>query len=97
MQFFGLPVDPRWLNVSSMIMVPFNSSGNLHPEYVGYKYGQVVKQADTILMGYPALVSMPEAVRRNDLYYYASVTDINGTHGGCKEGITCRSEAVCIE
>ena len=35
-------------------------------------------QADTILMGYPALDQLPEQVRRNDLEYYEEVTDING-------------------
>ncbi|ELR20704.1 glycosyl hydrolase family 65 central catalytic domain containing protein [Acanthamoeba castellanii str. Neff] len=78
MQILGLKVDPVWLNISSNIYVPFNATGNFHPEYVGYEYGQVVKQADTILMGYPALDQLPEQVRRNDLEYYEEVTDING-------------------
>lgn len=59
--------------------MPFNETGGYHPEYAGYKYGQVVKQADTILMGFPAMVPMPEKVRRADLTYYEEVTDINGT------------------
>jgi hypothetical protein len=48
-QILGLQVDPTWLNVSRNIYVPFNSTGNFHPEYVGYKYGQVVKQVPSSL------------------------------------------------
>jgi len=78
MRVSGLKVDPLWLNISSNLYIPFNQSGNFHPEYLGYSYGQTVKQADTILMGYPAMAKMSEAVRRNDLTYYEEVTDING-------------------
>ncbi len=42
-------MDPVWLNISSNIYMPFNATGNFHPEYVGYEYGQVVKQVLTSL------------------------------------------------
>lgn len=77
-QQIHLPVDPKWITISDNLIIPFNASGNFHPEYEGYPYGQTVKQADTILMGYPAMAPMVEQVRRNDLTYYEEVTDIDG-------------------
>jgi trehalose/maltose hydrolase-like predicted phosphorylase len=43
-----------------------------------WRHVRVCGQADTILMGYPALDQLSEQVRRNDLQYYEEVTDING-------------------
>lgn len=83
----GVPanVSAPWLNATTRIVVPFNATapglvGGLHPEYAGY-YNDTVKQADVILLGFP--LSIPFAnntavVRRNDLVYYAAVTDDNG-------------------
>uniref|UniRef100_A0A914D3T7 Uncharacterized protein n=1 Tax=Acrobeloides nanus TaxID=290746 RepID=A0A914D3T7_9BILA len=60
------------------IYLPFDNTRQYHPEYDSYTTGTVVKQADTVLLGYPLLVQMDPVVRKNDLIYYQSVTDGGG-------------------
>jgi len=74
----GVRAPSQWMNISKSMYVPFDESLQFHPEYDGYPLKQVVKQADTVLLGYPILYTMPPQVRRNDLEYYITVTDING-------------------
>lgn len=57
-----------------------------HPEFAGYN-GATVKQADTILLGYPLEYPMNASVRRNDLLYYANRTDPNGPAVSLKESL----------
>lgn len=40
--------------------------------------GFPVKQADTVMLGYPLGLQMPLEVRKNDLEVYEPVTDPNG-------------------
>lgn len=40
--------------------------------------GQPVKQADTVMLGYPLGLPMSREIRRNDLEAYEAVTDPNG-------------------
>ncbi len=42
-----LQVPSGWQNISNNIYVPFNATGNFHPEYDGYQWGQVVKQVSS--------------------------------------------------
>jgi hypothetical protein len=44
----------------------------------GLSSAHVSMQADTILMGYPGHYGMSPHLRKGDLTYYESVTDING-------------------
>jgi protein-glucosylgalactosylhydroxylysine glucosidase len=62
-----------------LLSMPFNATANVHPEFDGYA-GQTVKQADTILLGYPLNVdfNMTPAVREADLLEYINRTDPNG-------------------
>ena len=46
-------------------------------EYEGYP-GDVVKQADVVLLHYPLGMDMPEDVQARDLDFYSEVTDIGG-------------------
>jgi trehalose/maltose hydrolase-like predicted phosphorylase len=78
MSVLDMTPPAQWKEISSKIYIPFDKNLNYHPEYQGYKRSQIVKQADTVLLGYPVLYSMPETVRANDLTYYAGVTDPNG-------------------
>ena len=76
-------VTGPWLDAASRIVIPFDASANggYHPEYDKYKNGTVIKQADTILLGFPLEVAFGNstpAVRANDLHYYATVTDPGG-------------------
>ena len=43
-----------------------------------YDFVTEIKQADTVLLGFPLMWDMPEDVRRNDLLTYQNVTDSNG-------------------
>jgi trehalose/maltose hydrolase-like predicted phosphorylase len=46
------PADlAAWLDASARIVVPFNATGQYHPEYDAYALGQGIKQADVILLG----------------------------------------------
>ncbi|GAM19795.1 hypothetical protein SAMD00019534_029700 [Acytostelium subglobosum LB1] len=70
------PID-QWLSIASNLVILFNETGEMHPEYEGYA-GQMVKQADVILLGYPLMTNMSATVRQNDLAYYEPRTDPNG-------------------
>ncbi|XP_048736070.2 protein-glucosylgalactosylhydroxylysine glucosidase-like isoform X2 [Ostrea edulis] len=60
--------------VADRLYIPFNETGQYHPEYDGYPLGEKVKQADVVLMGFPLMIAMPEDVRRNDLHIYENAT-----------------------
>lgn len=45
---------------------------------VGLLAGRPVKQADTVMLGYPLGLTMTPEVRRNDLETYEAVTDPRG-------------------
>lgn len=61
----------------SAIVMLFNDSLGVHPEYDGYS-GDVVKQADVVLLHYPLGMEMSPEVQRADLDYYSERTDVNG-------------------
>jgi len=46
----------------------------IHSSYLGDK----IKQADVILLGYPLMLDMDPAVRKNDLTIYQNVTSVSG-------------------
>ncbi|XP_004069635.1 protein-glucosylgalactosylhydroxylysine glucosidase [Oryzias latipes] len=68
----------EWQEVAEHIKIPFDQESQYHPEFDGYTKGHPVKQADTVLLGYPLGLPMPPEVRRNDLTIYEQVTDPNG-------------------
>uniref|UniRef100_A0A6Q2Y5Y2 Protein-glucosylgalactosylhydroxylysine glucosidase n=1 Tax=Esox lucius TaxID=8010 RepID=A0A6Q2Y5Y2_ESOLU len=72
------PAPKEWKQIADKIKIPFDQEHNYHPEYDGYKKGQFVKQADTVMLGYPLGLAMPPKVRRNDLEFYEAVTDPSG-------------------
>lgn len=49
----------------------------IHPEYDNFET-TIVKQADTIMIGYPFEHEIPANIRANDLIYYADITDPKG-------------------
>lgn len=51
---------------------------NYHPQYEGYQQGTIIKQADTVLIGYPLAYKMNDSVKRNDLLIYENVTRTTG-------------------
>eukprot|EP00771_Trimastix_marina_P001345 gnl/Trimastix_PCT/2411.p1 GENE.gnl/Trimastix_PCT/2411~~gnl/Trimastix_PCT/2411.p1 ORF type:complete len:755 (+),score=209.85 gnl/Trimastix_PCT/2411:57-2267(+) len=65
----------NWAQIAEQMFIPFDARRNIHPEYEGYR-GQLIKQADVILMGYP--MQHPDIhpdIRRSDLLYYTPRTD----------------------
>ncbi|XP_076437374.1 protein-glucosylgalactosylhydroxylysine glucosidase-like [Babylonia areolata] len=65
--------------VASKLHMVFSQSGQYHPEYEGYDdLDTVVKQADTVMLGYPLGMKMDDQVRRNDLTLYEKRGDPNG-------------------
>jgi hypothetical protein len=61
-----------WADAAERVAMPFDAARNYHPEFDGYTYGEQVKQADTVLLGFPLEVdfNMTPAVRANDLIAY---------------------------
>ncbi|NXH41037.1 PGGHG glucosidase, partial [Dicaeum eximium] len=73
-----LPVSEEWEDRARKIKVPFDEERKYHPEYDGYSPGELVKQADVVLLGFPLMHPMSAEVRRNDLEMYEPVTDPAG-------------------
>lgn len=73
----GRTPDPLWTTVADGLKVPFDASLGVHPEYDGYA-GDVIKQADVVMLQYPWSWPMPDAVAQADLDYYAPRTDTGG-------------------
>ncbi|XP_062318449.1 protein-glucosylgalactosylhydroxylysine glucosidase isoform X1 [Osmerus eperlanus] len=72
------PAPPEWQQIADRIKIPFDPEIKYHPEFDGYKKGHPVKQADTVMLGYPLGLPMTPEVRRNDLELYEAVTDPHG-------------------
>ena len=71
------PIPSNWSVVADNLVVLFNETSQMHPEYEGYT-DETVKQADVILLGFPLMYDMPASVRANDLLFYGNHTDPNG-------------------
>lgn len=72
------PAPKEWQEVAEHLKIPFDEEFQYHPEFDGYVKGHPVKQADTVMLGYPLGLPMSQEVRRNDLEVYEPVTDPNG-------------------
>eukprot|EP00794_Sanderia_malayensis_P018525 gene18525-20383_t len=77
-QQFKIDYPSTWSTTASKMYIPFDTDHKYHPEFDGYQIGTVVKQADAILLGFPLMVDMTNAVRKNDLNIYESCTDPHG-------------------
>ncbi|NXN14534.1 PGGHG glucosidase, partial [Indicator maculatus] len=73
-----VPVPEEWVEHARKVKVPFDEERKYHPEYDGYSPGELVKQADVVLLGYPLLHPMSPEVRRNDLEVYEAGTQLGG-------------------
>ena len=68
-----------WRHIAENMYIPYDTERGYHPEYEGYPYGQLIKQADVNLLVYPMefnKISKESGVR--DLEYYPTVIDFNG-------------------
>ena len=70
-------IPSAWPEVADNLLVLFNETSQMHPEYQGYT-SELIKQPDVVLIGYPLMYEMPENVRANDLRFYSAVTDPDG-------------------
>jgi trehalose/maltose hydrolase-like predicted phosphorylase len=70
-------VPTAYSTVADALVVLFDPTLNIHPEYQGYP-GDTIKQADVVLLHYPWNMAMPDDVRRSDLEYYSTRSDKNG-------------------
>jgi len=66
--------DAAWRKTADAIVMNYDASKGIHPEYQGYDGGQI-KQADVVLLGYPLTMNMSLQDRRKDLEFYAPQTD----------------------
>lgn len=75
----GEAPHPAWAAVADGLVktIPFDAKHQRHLEYDGYD-GDIVKQADVVLMTYPLQFPMPPQVALNDINYYAPRTRSNG-------------------
>ena len=84
----GLPVPANWSEIVDGLHIPFDEDRQYHPEYDTYS-GQVVKQADTIMLGFPLsswvnsfgdlpALEFNHTVHTNDLMHYADRTTASG-------------------
>lgn len=67
----------KYAQLARDLVILFNETLQIHPEYANYA-GQVVKQADVVLLRYPLGVPMNTTIHKNDLDYYAARTDTHG-------------------
>jgi trehalose/maltose hydrolase-like predicted phosphorylase len=71
----GASVPGNWARIAAGLRVPV--ANGINPEFDGYQ-GQLVKQADVTLLGYPWGFASSAAVERADLAYYVPRTDPGG-------------------
>jgi len=67
-----------WLDAAARVHIVFDAARGFHPESANYTIGRKVKQADTILLGFPfefVHETFTPATKAADLLYYANVTD----------------------
>ena len=72
----GIPDE--WLERVSRLSLQYDPELDYHPQYQGYEPGTQIKQADTVLVGYPLMYNMSSVTRENDLKMYEAVTDPGG-------------------
>ena len=61
--------------VAASLALEYSKELDFHPQYRGYQPGTTIKQADTVLVGFPLMYPMERTTRNNDLVAYEEVTD----------------------
>ena len=74
-QLVGVQPPASWARIAAGLRVPV--AAGINPEFDGYG-GQLVKQADVTLLGYPWGFASSAAVERANLAYYVPRTDPGG-------------------
>lgn len=63
-----------WTETARKIKILYDPTHDYHPQYEGFDLGTEIKQADTVLVGYPLMFSMNQSTRTNDLKIYGDAT-----------------------
>lgn len=75
--------DDEWNEIAEKIKILYDPTLDYHPQYEGFKVGTEIKQADTVLIGYPLMFPMNYSTRSNDLKIYGSATRRSGPAMSC--------------
>lgn len=71
--------DPdHWADIAWSLALPYDDREDYHPQFQGYQRGEMIKQADAVLLGFPLQYKMNVSTRANDLRYYETVTRNSG-------------------
>ena len=73
----GRTAPASWQRIANKLVLLFDRSKGIHPEFQGYQ-GQLVKQADVTMLQYPWARRMPARVAQRDLNYYVPRSDPGG-------------------
>lgn len=53
--------DPnRYADIAWSLALPYDEVLDYHPQFQGYKRGEMIKQADAVLLGFPLQYAMNE-------------------------------------
>jgi len=72
------PIPAQVLQKAKTLKFEYNQGLDYHPQYTGYTVGTKIKQADTVLLGYPLMYPMNTSTRGNDLFLYGEVVRSDG-------------------
>ena len=61
-RMLGEDIPEKWSVIAEKMYIPFDKENKYHPEFEGYHLNVTVKQADTILIGYPLMYKMDRQV-----------------------------------
>ncbi|XP_017153393.1 protein-glucosylgalactosylhydroxylysine glucosidase [Drosophila miranda] len=67
----------KWRRVNDRLLILHDTALDYHPQHVGYVVNTTIKQADTILLGYPLRYDI-STTHLNDLRIYSNVTRESG-------------------
>ena len=73
----GIAAPANWSAIAAGLVVPVDSTLNMHPEFSGYG-NQLVKQADVTLLQYPWGYTMSPKLANGDLNFYVPRSDPGG-------------------
>jgi trehalose/maltose hydrolase-like predicted phosphorylase len=76
-QILGKATNPAWAAVAAGLPVLLDSSALVRPEFEGYA-GELIKQADVVMLTYPWEWPQASTIGLNDLSYYEARTDTDG-------------------
>ncbi|CAH2067404.1 unnamed protein product, partial [Iphiclides podalirius] len=77
-EYYMAKVAERYADIAWSLALPYDARYDYHPQYSGYGRGEIIKQADVVLLAFPLQYPMNESTRANDLSYYEKVTRKNG-------------------